>query len=274
MMHETGYDFCEVCKLELVRYLNSGDYTTKPNKLYVADPDITAEHNKYSTLGYDYEKVQINESNIEKANECDSLKFRAIVQNFTKEYQNIKLLFEIRGSDNSLKKSCEKSFVIQPLGNWHNPDAARESCSVEISWGDLPQLERGDNFSGLVIDTSTGEILETEKTNALEWGKVNIRYQLVANGDRSTAVQPPNTGVAEFWMPTDTIYKLNAPQQVGGYAYAGNSLNVGEWYAEAVTIVNRMLGRTCNFWAYFQIMEATNSILRGYDERAIYQDTF
>ena len=173
MMRWAGQPFCEVCKMELARKLNNTDYVSCPQKLYVADPEISTPHSRTGTLDRDSEKYRISEKNITKANEKD-LEFRTVVQNMVNQEQHLKMSFSIKDANGiTIKYHEEKEFTIPALSNWYDPDAARESLSVVFS--NVSGLVKGDILEGKVIDTDTGKVLATDKTAGQTWNTVNIQ---------------------------------------------------------------------------------------------------
>ena len=220
MMRWAGQPFCEVCKMELARKLNNTDYVSCPQKLYVADPEISTPHSRTGTLDRDSEKCRISEKNITKANEKD-LEFRTVVQNMVNQEQHLKMSFSIKDANGiTIKYHEEKEFTIPALSNWYDPDAARESLSVVFS--NVSGLVKGDILEGKVIDTDTGKVLATDKTAGQTWNTVNIHYQL-KNADGTSSVIP-DAATAMVYVPANTTYVLRKPD-LSDYTYVGNSVN-------------------------------------------------
>lgn len=220
MMRWAGQPFCEVCKMELARKLNNTDYVSCPQKLYVADPEISTPHSRTGTLDRDSEKYRISEKNITKANEKD-LEFRTVVQNMVNQEQHLKMSFSIKDANGiTIKYHEEKEFTIPALSNWYDPDAARESLSVVFS--NVSGLVKGDILEGKVIDTDTGKVLATDKTAGQTWNTVNIHYQL-KNADGTSSVIP-DAATAMAYVPANTTYVLRKPD-LSDYTYVGNSVN-------------------------------------------------
>ena len=220
MMRWAGQPFCEVCKMELARKLNNTDYVSCPQKLYVADPEISTPHSRTGTLDRDSEKYRISEKNIAKANEKD-LEFRTVVQNMVNQEQHLKMSFSIKDANGiTIKYHEEKEFTIPALSNWYDPDAARESLSVVFS--NVSGLVKGDILEGKVIDTDTGKVLATDKTAGQTWNTVNIHYQL-KNADGTSSVIP-DAATAMVYVPANTTYVLRKPD-LSDYTYVGNSVN-------------------------------------------------
>ena len=220
MMRWAGQPFCEVCKMELARKLNNTDYVSCPQKLYVADPEISTPHSRTGTLDRDSEKYRISEKNITKANEKD-LEFRTVVQNMVNQEQHLKMSFSIKDANGiTIKYHEEKEFTIPALSNWYDPDAARESLSVVFS--NVSGLVKGDILEGKVIDTDTGKVLATDKTAGQTWNTVNIHYQL-KNADGTSSVIP-DAATAMVYVPANTTYVLRKPD-LSDYTYVGNSVN-------------------------------------------------
>ena len=220
MMRWAGQPFCEVCKMELARKLNNTDYVSCPQKLYVADPEISTPHSRTGTLDRDSEKYRISEKNITKANEKD-LEFRTVVQNMVNQEQHLKMSFSIKDANGiTIKYHEEKEFTIPALSNWYDPDAARESLSVVFS--NVSGLAKGDILEGKVIDTDTGKVLATDKTAGQTWNTVNIHYQL-KNADGTSSVIP-DAATAMVYVPANTTYVLRKPD-LSDYTYVGNSVN-------------------------------------------------
>lgn len=219
MMRWLGQPFCEVCKMELARKLNNTDYVSRPKEIYVADPEISTPHSRTGTLDRDSEKYRINEKNIIKANEKD-LEFRTVVQNLINREQHLKLSFCITAADGiTVKYQKEKEFTIPALSNSYDPDAARESLSIVLN--DVSGLVRGDKLEGKVVDTDTGEVLATDKTDQQVWNTVNIHYQL-KNTD-GTYSDIPEVAPAIVYVPANTTYVLRKPE-LSDYTYIGNSV--------------------------------------------------
>ena len=220
MMRLAGQPFCEVCKMELARKLNNTDYVSCPQKLYVADPEISTPHSRTGTLDRDSEKYRISEKNITKANEKD-LEFRTVVQNMVNQEQHLKMSFSIKDANGiTIKYHEEKEFTIPALSNWYDPDAARESLSIVLS--NVSGLVKGDILEGKVIDTDTGKVLATDKTAGQTWNTVNIHYQL-KNADGTSSVIP-DAATAMVYVPANTTYVLRKPD-LSDYTYVGNSVN-------------------------------------------------
>ena len=220
MMRWAGQPFCEVCKMELARKLNNTDYVSCPQKLYVADPEISTPHSRTGTLDRDSEKYRISEKNITKANEKD-LEFRTVVQNMVNQEQHLKMSFSIKDANGiTIKYHEEKEFTIPALSNWYDPDAARESLSIVFS--NVSGLVKGDILEGKVIDTDTGKVSVTDKTAGQTWNTVNIHYQL-KNADGTSSVIP-DAATAMVYVPANTTYVLRKPD-LSDYTYVGNSVN-------------------------------------------------
>ena len=220
MMRWAGQPFCEVCKMELARKLNNTDYVSCPQKLYVADSEISTPHSRTGTLDRDSEKYRISEKNITKANEKD-LEFRTVVQNMVNQEQHLKMSFSIKDANGiTIKYHEEKEFTIPALSNWYDPDAARESLSIVFS--NVSGLVKGDILEGKVIDTDTGKVLGTDKTAGQTWNTVNIHYQL-KNADGTSSVIT-DAATAMVYVPANTTYVLRKPD-LSDYTYVGNSVN-------------------------------------------------
>ena len=220
MMRWAGQPFCEVCKMELARKLNNTDYVSCPQKLYVADPEISTPHSRTGTLDRDSEKYRISEKNITKANEKD-LEFRTVVQNMVNQEQHLKMSFSIKDANGiTIKYHEEKEFTIPALSNWYDPDAARESLSIVFS--NVSGLVKGDILEGKVIDIDTGKVLATDKTAGQTWNTVNIHYQLKHADGTSSVI--PDAATAMVYVPANTTYVLRKPD-LSDYTYVGNSVN-------------------------------------------------
>ena len=220
MMRWLDQPFCEVCKMELVRRLNSTDYIRNPQALYLADPEITISHNRTGTLDTDSEKYRISEKNITKANE-ESLEFRTVVQNMVDREQHLKMSFQILGEDGvTVKYKTEKEYTIPALTNTYDPDAARESLSVvlPVVYG----LSGGDRLDGKIIDMDTQEVLATDKTSRQTWNTVNIHYECRNEDGTNSAI--PDTTPAIVYVPEDSTYILRKPE-LSGYTCVGSSID-------------------------------------------------
>ena len=222
MMRDLGNPFCEVCKMELARRLNNRDYVSRPQSVYVCDPEITIPHHRTGTLDRDSDQYRINENNITKANGKD-LEFRTVVQNMVDTPQQLKITFRIIGADNTVKYEAEENYTVQPHSNWYDPDAARESLSVTLS--NVTGLSSGDRLEGKIIDEATGEILATDKTAGQAWSTVTLRYML--KNEDGTEVPVPDVAPATVYVPKNSAYTLRTPG-LYGYTYVGNSENQGQ----------------------------------------------
>ena len=222
MMRDLGNPFCEVCKMELARRLNNRDYVSRPQSLYVCDPEITIPHSRTGTLDRDSDKYRIAENNITKANGHD-LEFRTVVQNMVDAPQHLKMTFRIIGADNKVKYEAEEKYTVQPHSNWYDPDAARESLSVILS--NVTDLSSGDRLEGQVIDEATGEILATDKTAGQAWSSVTLRYML--KNEDGTEAPMPDVAPATVYVPKNSAYTLRNPG-LYGYTCVGNSENQGQ----------------------------------------------
>ena len=222
MMRDLGNPFCEVCKMELARRLNNRDYVSRPQSVYVCDPEITIPHNRTGTLDKDSANFRINEKNISNANGQD-LEFRTVVQNMVDAPQHLKMTFRIIGADNTVKYAAEEQYTVQAHSNWYDPDAARESLSVILS--NVTGLYSGDRLEGQVIDEATGEILATDKTAGQAWSSVTLRYML--KNEDGTVDSVPDVAPATVYVPKNSAYTLRNPG-LYGYTYVGNSENQGQ----------------------------------------------
>ena len=222
MMRDLGNPFCEVCKMELARRLNNRDYVSRPQSVYVCDPEITIPHNRTGTLDRDSDQYRIDENHITKANGQD-LEFRTVVQNMVDAPQHLKMTFRIIGADNTVKYAAEEQYTVQAHSNWYDPDAARESLSVILS--NVTGLYSGDRLEGQVIDEATGEILATDKTAGQAWSSVTLRYML--KNEDGTEAPVPDVAPATVYVPKNSAYTLRSPG-LYGYTYVGNSENQGQ----------------------------------------------
>lgn len=223
MMRWLGQPFCEVCKMELARKLNNTDYVSQPVPLYVADPEITIPHSKTGTLDKDSEKYRISKKNITKANQQD-LEFRTVVQNMVNQEQHLKIRLRIVAADGTtVKYEKEQDYTIPALGNYYDPDAARESLSVVIP--DVTDLVKGDTLDGEIIDTDTGKVLATDKTAEQSWSTVNLHYELKKQDGTTETV--PRTAVSTVYVPKNSTYSLRNPA-LSGYTFAGSSEDTDE----------------------------------------------
>ncbi len=222
MMRDLGNPFCEVCKMELARRLNNSDYVSRPQSVYVCDPEITIPHHRTGTLDRDSDQYRINEENIIKANGQD-LEFRTVVQNMVDAPQQLKMTFRIIGADNKVKYAAEEKYTVQAHSNWYDPDAAKESLSVILS--NVTGLSYGDRLEGQIIDEATGEILATDKTAEQEWSSVTLRYMLENEDGTKSAV--PDVSPATVYVPKNSAYTLRSPG-LYGYTSVGNSENQGQ----------------------------------------------
>ncbi len=219
MMRWQGQPFCEVCKMELARKLNNSDYVSRPNAIYVADPEISLPHDRTGTLDRDSDKYRIDEKSIAKANGYD-LEFRTVVQSMINKEQHLKITFRILDSDGiTVKYSAQKEYTIPALSNSYNPEEARESLSVVLP--DVSGLKRGDKFDGKIIDMDSQEVLATDKTASQSWSTINIHYQLKSD---EGITEVPNTEMTIVHVPENSLYTLRNPD-ISGYTCVGNNVD-------------------------------------------------
>ena len=223
MMRELGQPFCEVCKMELIRRLNSTDYVSQPIGLYLADPEVTKEHNP-TAVHFDPKSYIITESNITEANQY-ALEFRTIVQNMENRERHLKVSFQILTSAGTVKREKEDCVTIPALSNFYDPDAARVSVSVVIPWKFDDDFVSGDKINAKIIDADTGEVLATDKTAAQRrWSTVNLHYVLREQDGKETPL--PQVTTAKVYIPNGATYTLRNPE-INGYSYVGNSIMQG-----------------------------------------------
>lgn len=217
MMRWLGQDFCEVCKIELATKLSDAEQVSNPEPLYVANPEITIPHSSTGTLDTDSENYRITEKNIIKANGKD-LEFRTVVQNMINKEQSLEISLCIKDKDGKEKYGKTQKYSIPALSNSYAPDEARESLSVVIT--DVKNLEKGDKLEGKVIDTSTNEVLATDKTASQEWSTVNLQYQLKDENGKEV----PGTTTSIVHVPKGSTYTLRKPD-LTGYSYVESDVN-------------------------------------------------
>lgn len=223
MMKETGFArFCEVCKLELVRNVNKLMYPSKFGDYYIASPDVTIEHSKTGAIGDAYEKCRINDGNITAANGHD-LEFHSIVQNLANRELRLGVKLEIIGENGDSKRSTEQEYVIKPLTNVYNHEEAFASVSVVIE--NVEGLVDGDRISGTIVDKNAGEVLATDKTEAIGRSKVTIRHKIKDKNGQVSDME--NVSPSAVYVPKNSVYTPHRVNSVNGYTYVGNSLNNG-----------------------------------------------
>lgn len=236
IMEDIGnYRFCEVCKAELVRRLNDSAYTEKPEKIYVAAPDVTIEHSATDAIGSAYEKYRITSKNLLRAKGHD-LEFRTVVQNLSSEPRTLKLTFRIISEENEIKLERSQTFEIPALSSWYDYAPARKSLSLVISAADLPSLYWKDRIEGFVTDAETGEVLATDKSGDFE------RKTLTVTCKTTDGKNIPNVG--EMLIPLPENGSLpTPPQTLSGLAFARRETvsqtdtGIAEiWYYEPSTV--------------------------------------
>ncbi len=211
-----NYNFCEVCKSELVRRMNSSMYTQVSKDYYIAVPDVTIEHNNKYPIGNEYEKYRINERNIINAN-GQNLELRTVVQNLKNKEQHLILSLKITDKNGAVKLFKEQAFTIPPLSNEYNFDPARKSLSVVIE--DVDGLCYGDKIFGTVTDADTQSVVASIKSNMT---KININHKIKDENGNVSAI--PKTSQTTVYVPTEYGYCPKTPKQLNGYVYVGNSL--------------------------------------------------
>lgn len=212
-------EFCEVCKLELARRLNSTMYTTKPSDYYMAEPDVTIEHSDTSAIGEAYDKCRINDSNIAAAN-GHTLELRTIIQNLTDYERHFKMSFQITDSKGNVKFSKEENFTVAPLLNEFNPEAARESLSVKIE--NVSGLSYGDKIWGTVLDLESQTVAATFYPSERPMCTVTINHKIMSTNGSVTTM--PNTYATTVYVPNNSEYLPKIVEELNGYRYVGNSL--------------------------------------------------
>lgn len=216
-------EFCEVCKLELAKWLNSYLYMQSSERYYVANPDITLEHPINMVRGEYKKKYQIINGNLLKA-QNKSLEFRTVVQNLVNEEQHLKLLLQIIDEYGNVKISKEEEFFVPPLPVYsmaeNDYEPAKQSLSLKIDR--VSGLTFRDKILGQVIDCKTNKVVATDKTASLARRKVNIHHKL-KNAD-GTVTDMPNVSVSTVYVAEGDDYSPKPPKRLGGYTYLGNSL--------------------------------------------------
>ena len=214
-------NFCEVCKLHIARRLNSTMFTQKPDKYYVAYPDVTIEHG--NATGETYKSSHIYNGNIHKANNHD-LEFRTIDQNFSKTEQHVKLLFKITDINGEEKISKEEIFTISPLINeFHMDDALH---SISITFEKINILRPGDKIIAQVIDNDTQEIITEYRGINVVFSKININHKLLEADGSITDI--PNVLTTTLYAQKDSVYNLKTPVKINGLRYISNSAGTSQ----------------------------------------------
>lgn len=226
IMLDSGYGvFCEVCKLELAKNLNSYLYSQVSDDYYIADPDLTIEHSP-NTLGSDYEKYRISNGNLIKANN-HNLEFRTVVQNLTNSERHFKLVLKLIDENGDVKRSVEKKFTVAPLPDrpfkW---DYAPAQQSLSVTMENVSGIVFGDTVSGEITDCDTNKIVATDKNEKQGRCVVNINHK-IKNADGSSE-KVSNTNTTKIYLPKGTIYKPTPPNQLNGLSYVCNSLGENE----------------------------------------------
>lgn len=222
-------DFCEVCKAELIRGMSFSvgkNSTTQDSgktpfkEHYIANPDITIEHDLANTTGTSYKSYQITENNITNANDRN-LEFRTVVQNLENKEKNFRLLFKITDKYNNIKHSVQQDFNIPALSNIYDPKPSQKSLSVTIE--KPTDLQQGDLITAQVIDIDTNKILATNKTQNTVIYKLNINHRI--KDKNGNTYDMPNSKTTTLRVPKDSVYTLPVFKQLNGYTYVGNSSN-------------------------------------------------
>lgn len=226
MLTEFAGSFCEVCKLELAKRLNSYSYTQAPDKYYVANPDITIEHSEFA-VGEEYEKSRINNGVLKRA-ENHTLELRTVVQNFTNKTHRLKLSLRVLDENKANKYVAEKEFEIPPLPDdayyEFEYEPAKKSLSVKID--KLGTILFKDTVVGEVIDCETGEVVASNKTETEVKRRVNINHKIKA--EDGTLKDMPGAYQTTVYVPDGIAYSPRKMWQLNGYIYEGNSLENGE----------------------------------------------
>lgn len=227
-------EFCQVCKLELVRRMSMTMYNQNPKEYYILDPDITIEHSRTGAIGKAYDDCCINEANIDKAN-GEKLEFRTVIQNLTNRERNFSLTFEITDKDGNKKYSKTENYVVPPLDNEYNPDAAIVSATV--TFDSVSGLKKGDKISGIVKDNDKGVVAATDKTESDGMCKVTLRHKLKDLKGSISDMQ--NVSETTVYVPKYSEYRVNPIKQLNGFTYIGNSLNsVGKIVTDESLVVD------------------------------------
>lgn len=224
MLTEFAGGFCEVCKLELSKRLNSYLYTQVSEKYYVANPDITIEHSNLA-VGEEYEKSRINNGVLKRA-EKHTLELRTIVQNLTNKTHRLKLSLRILDENKQNKYVAEEEFEIPPLPDKaaeFEYEPAKQSLSVKIE--NLGTILFKETVVGEVIDCETGEVVASDKTETAVRRKVNINYKIKASD--GTLKEMPGVYQTTVYVIDETCYSPKTPLWLNGYIYEGNSIKDG-----------------------------------------------
>lgn len=222
-------EFCEVCKAELIRGMSFSvgkNSTTQDSKQatfkahYIANPDITIEHDLANTTGTSYKSYQITENNITNAN-GHNLEFRTVVQNLENKEKHFRLLFKITDKYNNTKHSVQQDFNIAALSNIYDPKPSQKSLSVSIE--NPTDLQQGDLITAQVIDIDTNKVLVTNKTQNTVIYKLNINHKI--KDKNGNTYDMPNAKTTTLRIPKGSVYTLPVFKQLNGYTYISNSLN-------------------------------------------------
>lgn len=259
-------EFCEVCKAELIRGMSFSvdkNFTTQNSNQvpfkehYIANPDITIEHDLTNTTGTSYKSYQITENNITNAN-GHNLEFRTVVQNLENKEKNFRLLFKITDKYNNIKHSVQQDFNIPALANIYDPKPSQKSLSVTI---ETPtDLQQGDLITARVIDIDTNKVLATNKTQNTVIYKLNINHKI--KDKNGNTYDMPNAKTTTLRIPKGSIYTLPVFKQLNGYTYIGNSLN-----SASVAIVD--FNTTIDFYYQDPIKKSINVSLSS-DKKTVF----
>lgn len=216
--------FCEVCKLEISKRLNSYLYTQNSAPYYLADPQITIEHLPTS-VGSEYEKSVITNGNLLKANN-HSLEFRTVVQNLTDREQKFMLTMQIIASDASVKYFKEETFTVPPLpkNSFYDYEYENSKMSLSLLLEDVHGIVYTDKISCFVTDLSTNTIVKTAPSKSDGICKVVINHIVKTP---SGAFPMPNTFPTTLYLKKDKAYQFRDITSLNGYSFSASSLSSG-----------------------------------------------
>lgn len=209
-------EFCEVCKAEIVRRMSFLMEKDSFSEYYIANPDITTEHN----FGDAYKDYKVNYGNITHINN-HSIEFRTIIQNLTNKDKSFRLVLKVTDGNGGQKYIKQEDFTVAALDNAYAPEKAQRSLSVTID--NLSGIESNDTVSGEVIDLDTGKVVATNKSDKAVMYKINLIHKIKDKDGNISDM--PNVQTSTIRVPKGAIYQITQFKQLAGYTYIGNSLN-------------------------------------------------
>nr|WP_301538551.1 cell wall-binding repeat-containing protein [Bifidobacterium sp. DSM 109963] len=221
-----GWGLCEVCRLEVARYLLCANNLSKTIPMHIAYPEITKEHDPVTTQPYAMGLYRISDrsgsSNMRNCKDSE-IEFRTVVQNVDKEKKrNITLRLETSNADGNVKQRAEETFAVSNYGDsekYLGMDSRQSLRSLSVKMKCDGSYEGTETILGEVIDADTGEVLATDKNlwASNEQTTLNIKYV-----DSDTKRELEDVGGAAVYLGSGETYQVTHPSSVAGYQYVGN----------------------------------------------------